>query len=229
MSLTSPVTATDIVRGLLAIEDARIATGAFKPNAAAQKIIDDARAFLSSGVAQCQQQWRPIETAPKDGTFIDLWFPNNGTTALSQRLTGTWRHDAWFMQSGGRSFRMDNPTHWMPLPAGPSDTSTDRPDGYRDAWLQMIAHCNEVKAHRFRLEQTIRDSIEALERNSTSAPVVECLKAALPVCIRGADREKLEIERLRAEVEQLKANQAGSVRMRPGFEYRMYPRSKYGE
>jgi hypothetical protein len=30
-----------------------------------------------------------------------------------------------------------------------------------------------------RLEQTIRDSIEALERNSTSAPVVECLKAAL--------------------------------------------------
>jgi hypothetical protein len=29
------------------------------------------------------------------------------------------------------------------------------------------------------MEQTIRDSIEALERNSTSAPVVECLKAAL--------------------------------------------------
>jgi hypothetical protein len=62
-----------------------------------------------------------------------------------------------------------------------ADTSTDRPDGYRNAWLQMIAHCNEVKADRFRLEQTIRDSIEALERNSTSAPVVECLKAALPV------------------------------------------------
>lgn len=29
------------------------------------------------------------------------------------------------------------------------------------------------------LEQAIRDSIESLERNSTSAPVVECLKAAL--------------------------------------------------
>jgi hypothetical protein len=81
---------------------------------------------LYAGLAQSQQQWQPVETAPKDGTFIDLWFPNNGTTALSQRLTGTWRHDAWFMQSGGRSFRMDNPTHWMPLPAGPTDTSTLR-------------------------------------------------------------------------------------------------------
>lgn len=30
-----------------------------------------------------------------------------------------------------------------------------------------------------RLRQTIRDSVESLERNSTSAPVVECLKAAL--------------------------------------------------
>jgi hypothetical protein len=36
-----------------------------------------------------------------------------------------------------------------------------------------------------RLEQTIRDSIEALERNSTSAPVVECLKAALSAAQAG--------------------------------------------
>jgi hypothetical protein len=38
-----------------------------------------------------------------------------------------------------------------------------------------------------------------------------------------------EIERLKAENEQLKADQASSVRMYPGFQYRMYPRSKYGE
>jgi hypothetical protein len=38
-----------------------------------------------------------------------------------------------------------------------------------------------------------------------------------------------EIERLKADNEQLKADQSGSVRMYPGFEYRMYPRSKYGE
>jgi hypothetical protein len=38
-----------------------------------------------------------------------------------------------------------------------------------------------------------------------------------------------EIERLNAEIDRLRADQASSVRMRPGFEYRMYPRSKYGE
>jgi hypothetical protein len=58
-----------------------------------------------------------------------------------------------------------------------------------------------------------RDDVAALDQRS----------------IRGADREKREIERLRAEVEQLKADQSSSVRMYPGFEYRMYPRSKYGE
>lgn len=52
-------------------------------------------------------------------------------------------------------------------------------DGYRVAWLEMIEHCNLIKSDRFRLEQTVRESIDALERNSTSAPVVECLKAAL--------------------------------------------------
>jgi hypothetical protein len=47
--------------------------------------------------------------------------------------------------------------------------------------------------------------------------------------IDAAHQEHQEIERLRAEVEQLKAERASSVRMYPGFQYRMYPRSKYGE
>jgi hypothetical protein len=66
-------------------------------------------------------EWQPIETAPKDGTFIDLWFPHNGKGAVTQRLMCRWRHHAWFTQCGGRSFRMDNPSHWMPLPKSPAD------------------------------------------------------------------------------------------------------------
>jgi hypothetical protein len=38
------------------------------------------------------------------------------------------------------------------------------PDGYRDAWLEMIAHCNEVKADRFRLEQTIRSDFHEVDQ-----------------------------------------------------------------
>jgi hypothetical protein len=47
------------------------------------------------------------------------------------------------------------------------------------------------------------------------------------------DEEAAETQRaldaMHQEIERLKADQAGSVRMRPGFQYRMYPRSKYGE
>lgn len=71
--------------------------------------------------------WRPIETAPKDGTFIDLWFPHNGDSAVSQRLMCRWRNDAWFTQCGGRSFRMDNPTHWMLLPNPPAALTSCTP------------------------------------------------------------------------------------------------------
>lgn len=42
----------DALRGLLEIEDARIATGAFKPNADAQRRIDAARAALTKGDGQ---------------------------------------------------------------------------------------------------------------------------------------------------------------------------------
>lgn len=45
--------------------------------------------------------------------------------------------------------------------------------------LGMFKLCAEGADEIQRIRITIRDSIEALERNSTSAPVVECLKAAL--------------------------------------------------
>jgi hypothetical protein len=46
------------------------------------------------------------------------------------------------------------------------------------------------------LRATIHDSIESLERNSTSAPVVECLKSALSF---GSDASE-PLERVRASV-----------------------------
>lgn len=55
-------------------------------------------------------EWRPIETAPKDGTPVLVFHINSG------KSVGMYRHDAkeWAIVGGGR-----NPTHWMPLPKSP--------------------------------------------------------------------------------------------------------------
>lgn len=63
--------------------------------------------------------WQPIETAPKDGTWV-LAVGKNGagrwTTPQTVRWTGLWEspvHDA-------RVEVYHQPTHWMPLPPAPA-------------------------------------------------------------------------------------------------------------
>lgn len=63
--------------------------------------------------------WRPIETAPKDGTLVDLWYPEGG------RFTDmTWRDGQWWIGDtddpecyGGVVNPKSQPSHWMrPIP-----------------------------------------------------------------------------------------------------------------
>lgn len=67
--------------------------------------------------------WKPIETAPKDGTIVDLW------TRIGERWTDChwnvdkgdwlrWGLDSW----GGNGWQriVDPLTHWMPLPPPPT-------------------------------------------------------------------------------------------------------------
>lgn len=73
--------------------------------------------------------WRPIETAPKDGTIVDLWIqiPEIGD---GYRVTDAeWRKGEWQINECGefdseiRLRRMDGQnfaTHWMPLPDPPT-------------------------------------------------------------------------------------------------------------
>jgi hypothetical protein len=61
--------------------------------------------------------WRPIETAPKDGSEILLAHPDGSM------VVGWWcenglhgRVSGW---SDGDDFAMTWPSHWMPIPAAP--------------------------------------------------------------------------------------------------------------
>jgi hypothetical protein len=73
-------------------------------------------------VVEC---WQPIETAPKDGTFIlacwrstDL---NGDLPHVVSYTEGEWRDDY------GEEYM--EPTHWMPLPDPPAREDVRAPDG----------------------------------------------------------------------------------------------------
>jgi hypothetical protein len=105
----------------------------FGKDAFLDEIWDNKALIIAALRAPAPSAWQPIETAPKDGTFIHVWFPDNGDGPPSQCLTCSWKllpesgltKGAWFAQSGGRAFRMDGATHWMPI-NGPSLPSSDR-------------------------------------------------------------------------------------------------------
>jgi hypothetical protein len=81
--------------------------------------------------------WRPIETAPKDGTEVDLWStgrtPNArwGKYRLHPLYNDDTEHEGWVVRANPYDFGAEpdwmdiahfNPggvTHWMPLPDPP--------------------------------------------------------------------------------------------------------------
>jgi hypothetical protein len=76
--------------------------------------------------------WQPIETAPKDGTLVLLYFPGGCFSNDGNVCVGFWSTDGsddWFSRecdSNSMTELGDFPTHWMPIPEPPSPT--DPPD-----------------------------------------------------------------------------------------------------
>ncbi len=63
--------------------------------------------------AQAQEGWQTIETAPTDGTLIQVWAPSaHGLPAMHSLCT--YHPDAGFCID-----ELREPTHWMPLPLAP--------------------------------------------------------------------------------------------------------------
>lgn len=60
-------------------------------------------------------KWKPIDTAPKDGTEVIGWGPSWDKPSLME--WDTLRNRGWRNLSNGEK----NPTHWMPLPEPPKE------------------------------------------------------------------------------------------------------------
>lgn len=75
-------------------------------------------------------EWRPIDTAPKDGTRILLFFPQWRCKMLFGHYTDserrehgkvTDRHQGWHVEGIFMTLGSDpDPSHWMPLPDPPA-------------------------------------------------------------------------------------------------------------
>lgn len=60
-------------------------------------------------------EWQKIETAPKDGTWVQAW-----KTHATRPLQVKWDapYDAFENEAGDHVYHL---THWMPLPPPPHD------------------------------------------------------------------------------------------------------------
>jgi hypothetical protein len=72
--------------------------------------------YLAANEAADAQRWRPIETAPKDGTSI-LGYWMGGQHDCAIHVTKFWRGRWW---EPNEDYPQCEPTHWMPLPQPPA-------------------------------------------------------------------------------------------------------------
>lgn len=88
---------------------------------------DEARVLASILREYAGGGWRPIETAPKDGTKVQLWL----RAPYSRCVTAQWFEPWGNWQDGGFPSDLDEfsgigssvPTHWRPLPAPPAEAA----------------------------------------------------------------------------------------------------------
>lgn len=63
-----------------------------------------------------QPKWQPIETAPRDGTRVLIWSPEDAATFACAFEAGRWQTGVWRAKPVPY-------THWMALPSPPTLTT----------------------------------------------------------------------------------------------------------
>lgn len=75
-------------------------------------------------------KWMTIDSAPKDGTTVDLWTNDSERVCDAYWLTDT-TPPGWYapymdyLDTGPVECDTTKATHWMPLPPAPKDASHD--------------------------------------------------------------------------------------------------------
>lgn len=96
--------------------------------------------------------WRPIATAPKDGTPIDIWCMSDDRVDQWRETSVIW-HEPRAMWVNTRGV-WDCATHWMPLPLSPSDparlTPSDEGTPIGSATPSSLSSCARSEAQRIR-------------------------------------------------------------------------------
>lgn len=89
-------------------------------------------AYIAAAIedAWASQGWRPIETAPKNGSAVLIWGSVNGSCGGISVAMSEGGHrwvvlggDVWAEDRYGGSLTVSHATHWMPLPAPPEQNS----------------------------------------------------------------------------------------------------------
>lgn len=73
-------------------------------------------------------EWQPIETAPKAGEFILLWWDGRVQEGYCAGAGASRDGGDWWRASASKVC-IGRPTHWMPLPAAPHPPGTGREEG----------------------------------------------------------------------------------------------------
>lgn len=104
---------------------------------AAQLVLDFEKQFKAEADSTClQAQWMPIEEAPRDATFVDLWCKRvhcHGKEEYVRKCNCSWGsiddqftskiYKGW--RGIGETYAQNTPTHFMPIPKPPSGVMED--------------------------------------------------------------------------------------------------------
>lgn len=70
--------------------------------------------MAKAAIAKTWSAWNPISNAPKDGTRVLVWRPDEDAEHTAHVGIDKWSGSSWY-----HSRRDQQPTHWMPLPSPP--------------------------------------------------------------------------------------------------------------